>query len=79
MSRFMSRFVVFSTCKNPIFQIQGSSRVRPNFADGAEPGQADRARPNPRPAQPVIFTNHGPKSDPVCDYLTILFRPGCAI
>ena len=69
MSRFMSRFVLFSKCKKKktVVQIQRCLGVGPILAGGAEPGQADRARSSPRPAQTVIFSNHGPKPDPVCE------------
>ena len=99
MSRFMSRFVIFSNYKNPIFQIQRSLRVGPTLAGGAEPGRSrfvifsnckrsktsnptvfagggnsrrwGRAGPGrprrPGSALPVIFSNHGPKPDLVCE------------
>ena len=67
MSRFMSRFVIFSKCKNPIFQIQRFSRVGPTLGGGVEPGGADHAWPSPHPAQRGIFSTHAPKPDLVCD------------
>ena len=39
----------------------------PTLGGGVEPDRADRAWPNPRPAQRVIFSNHGPKPDQVCE------------
>ena len=61
MSRFMSPLMMLSNCQISIFQVQGSLRVRPNFAGGAEPGRADLARPRPCPAQPVMFQVTGPR------------------
>ena len=40
MSRFMSPLVTFSNCQKSIFQVQGSLRVGPTLAVGAEPGRA---------------------------------------
>ena len=42
-------------------------RVGPTLGGGAEQGRADRAWPSPCPAQRVIFSNHGPKPDLVCE------------
>ena len=41
--------------------------IFPTLGGGAEPGRADRAWPSPRPGQRVIFSNHGPKPDVVCE------------
>ena len=53
MSRFMSRFVIFSNSMNPIFQIQRFLRVGPTLGGGVEPGRADGAWPCPCLAQPA--------------------------
>ena len=62
MPCYMSRFVIFSND-------QKSNIYNPRvFAGGAFSRRCDRAGPGrPRPAQPVIFSNHGPKPDPVCE------------
>ena len=41
--------------------------MKPTLEGGAEPGRADRAWPSPRPAQRVLLSIHGPKSDVVCE------------
>ena len=61
MSRFMPRFVILSNSKN-------SNIFNPTvFAGGANSRRWGRAGPGrPRPGH-VIFSNHGPKTDLVCD------------
>ena len=58
---------IFKLYKNPIFQIQRFLWVGPPLGGGVELGRADRAWPSPRPAQRVIFSNHGPKPDLICE------------
>ena len=41
--------------------------MEPTLGGGIEPDQADGVWPSPRPAQRVIFSNHGPKPDLVCE------------
>ena len=62
MSRFISRFVIFSKSKK-------SNIPNPTvFAGGANSRRWGRAGPSRRrPAQRVIFQNHGPKPDQVCE------------
>ena len=70
MSRYMSRFVIFSNLNKSntrYFKSNAFLRVGPIFGRRAEPGRADRAWPSLRPPQRVIFSNHGPKPDLVCE------------
>ena len=64
MSRFMPRFVILSNSKN-------SNIFNPTvFAGGANSRRWGRAGPGrPRPAQPVMFSNDGPKPEIVCEIL----------
>ena len=39
--------------------------VEPTLASGARPGRTGPGRP--RLARPVIYSNHGPKTDPACE------------
>ena len=64
---FVSRVVIFSHCEKSNISNPTVLWVGPTLAGGAEPGRADRARPNPCSAKPVIFSNHEPKTDLVCE------------
>ena len=49
--------------KIPIFQTQRFLRVEPTFVSRARLGPPGR----PCLVRPVIYSNHGPKSDPACE------------
>ena len=64
MSRFMSRFVIFSNSKKSDISHPTIFAGGQTLGGGVKPSRADGAWPSPRPAQRVIFSKSRAQARP---------------